>query len=83
MNGPLRLRLWAWPAAALLLLAVVALVPQLGFPTTASTPLWSDHALPAAPAPVPAPNWVELAKRAQAGEKGPAARRRPKAAGEA
>jgi S1-C subfamily serine protease len=46
-----------------LLLAVVALVPQLGFPTTASTPLWSDHALPAAPTSVPAPNWVELAKR--------------------
>jgi serine protease Do len=61
MITPLRLRRWAWPAAALLLLAVVALVPQFGFPTTASTPLWSDRALQVAPAP--APNWVELAKQ--------------------
>jgi len=62
MIANLRYRRWAWPAAALLLLVVVALVPRFGFPTTASTPLWSDRSLPVAPAPMPAPNWVELAK---------------------
>ena len=63
MIANLRYRRWAWPAASLLLLVVVALVPRLGFPTTAPTPLWSDRSLPVAPAPVLAPNWVELAKR--------------------
>ena len=63
MIKTLRYRRWAWPAAVLLLLAVVAVVPRFGFPTTTSEPLWSDHALPAAPTPVPAPNWVELAKQ--------------------
>jgi serine protease Do len=63
MNRTVRCPRWAWPAMALLVLAAVAVVPQLGFPTTTPTPLWSDRTLQVAPAPVQAPNWVELAKQ--------------------
>jgi serine protease Do len=42
--------------------AIIGLAPHLGF-TNTSAPLWSDRAVAVAPAaPVPAPNWVELAK---------------------
>jgi serine protease Do len=63
MTRTLAYRRWAWPAVALLVLAAVAVAPRVGFPTTASTPLWNERPLPVAPAPVQAPNWVELAKQ--------------------
>ena len=65
MTGTLRIRRWAWPAVALLVLAVVALAPRVVFPTTTSQPLWSERPLPTAPAAVTGPNWVELAKQAK------------------
>ena len=55
-------RRWVWPAVAGLALALAVLVPRIGYTTPAPTPLWSERALPVAPAPVTAPNWVELAK---------------------
>jgi len=45
------------------MVTAVALAPRFGFPTTTPTPLWNDRPLPVAPAPVQAPNWVELAKQ--------------------
>ena len=63
MTGNLRHRRWAWLLVALLMVTAVALAPRFGFPTTTPTPLWNDRPLPVAPAPVQAPNWVELAKQ--------------------
>ncbi|PYO59060.1 MAG: hypothetical protein DMD83_00805, partial [Candidatus Rokuibacteriota bacterium] len=46
------------------MLTAVVVAPRFGFPTTTTpTPLWNDRPLPVAPAPVQAPNWVELAKQ--------------------
>ncbi len=64
MTGNLRHRRAAWLAVALLMLTAVVVAPRFGFPTTTTpTPLWNDRPLPVAPAPVQAPNWVELAKQ--------------------
>ncbi|PWU18536.1 MAG: peptidase [Candidatus Rokuibacteriota bacterium] len=54
-----------WLVVALVGLALVAgvwLSPQLGFSAGARTPLWSERPVEVAPAPVQAPNWVQLAK---------------------
>src|SRR5215475_12840034 len=56
---------WAWPAAALAavaLMAGVGLAPHLGFTAGAKTPLWTERAMEVTPTPVQAPNWVELAR---------------------
>jgi serine protease Do len=56
---------WAWPAAALVglgLVAGVGLGPHLGFTAGPRTPLWTERSLNVAPAPVQSPNWVEIAK---------------------
>src|SRR5206468_4257591 len=64
MTGTLRHRRATWLAVALLMLTAVVVAPRFGFPTTTTpTPLWNDRPLPVAPAPVQAPNWVELAKQ--------------------
>ena len=62
MNRILGFDRWTWPVAALMGLALAVMAPGVGFPTTAPAPLWSDHAVPVAPASVAAPNWVALAK---------------------
>jgi serine protease Do len=53
---------WAWPAVAVLGLALAVMVPGLGYSTTTPAPLWSDRPVPVTPTSVPAPNWVALAK---------------------
>jgi serine protease Do len=55
-------RRWAWPAVAVLVLAVIVLAPRLGFSITAPGQLWNDHPPSVTTATTPAPNWVELAK---------------------
>ena len=62
MRAPFAYRRWAWPAVAVLALAVAVLAPRSGYSTAAPTPLWSDRPLPIESVPVQAPNWVELAK---------------------
>jgi serine protease Do len=47
---------------ALVMLVAIVAAPRFVFPTTPPA-LWSDRPLTVAPAPVPAPNWVELAKQ--------------------
>jgi serine protease Do len=57
---------WAWPATALVglgLVAGVGLGPHLGFTAGPRTPLWTERAVSVAPAPVQAPNWVEIARQ--------------------
>ncbi len=56
---------WAWPAAALVALGLVAgvgLAPHLGFTAGSKAPLWTERAAEVAPTQVQAPNWVQLAK---------------------
>ena len=55
-------RRWAWPAVALMVLAVLVFAPRLGFSITGPAQLWNDHPPSVAAATTPAPNWVELAK---------------------
>src|SRR5262249_50670019 len=43
-------------------MAGVGLAPHLGFTAGAKTPLWTERPMEVTPAPVQAPNWVELAR---------------------
>jgi serine protease Do len=54
----------AWITVVLAaVVGLVALAPHLGFTSGTPTPLWTDRPLAVTPgAPVPAPNWVELAR---------------------
>src|SRR5262245_40534493 len=56
---------WAWPAAALVGLGLVAGVgigPHLGFTAGPRTPLWTERSVNVAPAQIQSPNWVEIVK---------------------
>ena len=46
---------------ALALVAGIALGPHLGFTAGSRAPIWTERALDVTPAPVAAPNWVQLA----------------------
>jgi serine protease Do len=66
MNHIFRNHRWTWLTGALVSLALVAgigLAPHLGFTAGPRTPLWTERAMDVAPAPVQAPNWVELVKQ--------------------
>ena len=52
----------AGAVVALALVAGVALAPHLAFTAGTRTPLWTERPMEVAPAPVAAPNWVQLAK---------------------
>ena len=52
----------AGAVVALALVAGVALAPHIGFTAGSRTPLWTERPMEVAPAPVAAPNWVQLAK---------------------
>jgi serine protease Do len=57
---------WAWPAAALVglgLVAGVGLGPHLGFTAGPKAPFWTERTLDVPPGPVQAPNWVEIARQ--------------------
>jgi serine protease Do len=47
---------------ALALVAGIALGPHLGFTAGSRAPIWTERPLDVPPAPVAAPNWVQLAK---------------------
>ncbi len=53
---------WAWPAVAVLGLALAVLAPRIGYSSTPPAPLWSNRPVAVAAASVPIPNWVELVK---------------------
>ena len=65
MTGHRRCHQWVWGTVALLVLGPEGLAPCHGSSTEIQAPLWTERPQDVAPAPAPAPNWVELAKRAK------------------
>lgn len=64
MNIAARHRRWAWPLVVLVVVvSLIALVPQLAHTKGTRGPLWTDRPLTAPVAStVAAPNWPEIAK---------------------